>query len=370
MNAEKFSESLGNVKDKYIEEAVHFETQPAPQKKGTSVKVWKTIAIASASLAAAAVLIMAVGLGSLQTGNRSVKNAAPENAPFESYQEEGLTEDGAESVETGIYAGAEISDNKESFLADPSFAEEMSGEGAAVGKSGSDTKTKDSKIIYTANIHISTKDFPASEAKLDALTKKYNGFFETMDVNQASASYRSAYYTIRIPSENLDAFLKDAEMVGTVASLNRSGTDVSETYYDTQARLETAKKKLARLQELLSKANDISEIIAIEESISDVEYEIDALTGALKNYDSDVSYSTVSINLEEVYSDEDGDEPALSFGERISKGFKEGLNTFRSVAEEVLVWFAASWLWLLLAGIVIAAVIIIIIKSERKTKKK
>ena len=369
MKAEKFEESLTNIQDKYIEETVQYQAFPEPPKKRTSVKVWRTIAIVASALVVVAIAVTAVGLLSMRAGMGTQKEAAAE-APYESFSEEdyngggyaGTTEPERNyaAEEPEIYEGAEVSDSE-------APAENgMSAEKKTDAKSG---MPQGAKIIYTANMHISTKDFPAAEEKISEIMNQYGGFFQNMEVNNSGSAYRTAYYTIRIPADKLDAFLTAVKEVGTVDSMNRSGTDVSESYYDTEARLQTAKKKLARLQELLAQAANISDIIVIEESISDVEYEIDELTGTLKNYDSDVKYSTVSIDLNEVYSLDDNDDPELSFGDRLSQGFKEGLTTFGAVFEELLIWLAESWLWILIVGAVIAAVIIIVVKSEKKSRK-
>lgn len=58
-----------------------------------------------------------------------------------------------------------------------------------------------------------------------------------------------------------------------------SAENISEQYYDTQSRLETAQIKLARLQELLKKAENMEDIITIESAISETEYEIERLSG-------------------------------------------------------------------------------------------
>lgn len=368
MKAEKFEESLTNIQDKYIEETVQYQAHPEQPKKHASVKVWRTIAIVASALVVVAIAVTAVGLLSMRSEMGGTQKEATWEAPHESYSDEDGGYAGTTSPERDyaaeepeIYGGAEVSDSEA-----PS-ENSLTIEGKTDAKSGT---PQGNKIIYTANMHISTKDFPAAETKISEIMNKYGGFFQNMEVNNSGSAYRTAYYSIRIPADKLDAFLTEVKEVGTVDSINRSGTDVSESYYDTETRLETAKKKLARLQELLAQAANISDIITIEESISDVEYEIDELTGTLKNYDSDVKYSTVSIDLSEVYSLDEDDNSELSFGERLSQGFKEGLSTFGAVFEELLIWIAESWLWILIIGIVIAATIIIIVKSERKTHDK
>ncbi len=81
--------------------------------------------------------------------------------------------------------------------------------------------------------------------------------------------------------------------------MSSSAENITEEYYDTDSRLKTAQIKLERLQELLSKADNMADIITIESAISDTEYEIESLSGTLRHYDALVDYATVSLTLSE-----------------------------------------------------------------------
>ena len=89
--------------------------------------------------------------------------------------------------------------------------------------------------------------------------------------------------------------------------------NISEQYYDTESRLVTQQTKLERLQTLLSQAETMEDIITIESAISETELEIEQLTGTLRQYDSLVDYSTVTISLEEVYRLSNVEEAPTSF---------------------------------------------------------
>jgi hypothetical protein len=69
--------------------------------------------------------------------------------------------------------------------------------------------------------------------------------------------------TLRIPSEKLDSAIGGLERIGEVKSKSISSTDVTEKYVDTQARLETKKQLRDRLQQLLEKAEDVKDVLAI-----------------------------------------------------------------------------------------------------------
>ena len=150
---------------------------------------------------------------------------------------------------------------------------------------------------------------------------------------------------------------------------NTNADNISESYYDTEARLETARIKLDRLQELLAKATTMEDIITIESAISETEWSIEELSGTLRHYDAQVDYSTIDVELREVYKLSGQDEAATSFGGRLGQSFVNGLKAVGETLEDFAVWLAYSWVWL----VVLAAAIVVVvrlIRAKRSSGKK
>lgn len=224
-------------------------------------------------------------------------------------------------------------------------------------------QTTPQKIIYTADIDMETLEFDETLAALAALTESCGGYFEQSSVNDRG-SYRTAYYSVRVPAENYREFLGGADGLGHVTSQQEQAEDVSEVYYDTAGRLGTQNTKLARLQELLTEAENMEDIIVIEEAISETEEMIDRLSGQLRHYDALVDYSTVGVSVREVYEVTIEPEPVVTFGARFAQAFSEGVRGFLDGLGDIAVALAYSWLWLVL----IAAVVVIILRVTRKKR--
>ena len=218
------------------------------------------------------------------------------------------------------------------------------------------------KLIYTANLEMETKSFDEAVDALAKLTAYLGGYYASSSITE-SGSTRRAYYTVRVPAEYYRAFLDNAAgELCHVLSQQEYTEDVSERYYDTAGRLETQKTKLVRLQELLLQAEDMADIITIEDAISETEEMIDRLSGTLRHYDALVSYSTVDITLREVKVYEPSPDP--TFGNRLGGAFVDGLKDFFSGIGNILVALAYCWLWLA----VIAAIVVLILWLTRKRR--
>ena len=266
----------------------------------------------------------------------------------------------ASEPETGYWSNNSKSDD--SYDEDGYDAE---GEPAAA----SDPASRPVKMIYNGYMEMQTQDFDAAASGIEALVRELGGYFQQSSVsNRGSSSYRYGSYTIRIPAAQFETFFQRAGQLCHVTYTNTTADDVSESYYDTEARLETARIKLERLQQLLAKATSMEDIITIESAISETEWDIENLSGTLRHYDALVDYATVNVELSEVYQLSGQDKAVTTFGGRLGQSFVNGLRAVGSALEDFAVWLAYSWVWL--AVIAAAAVIVIRIVRRRGGGKK
>ena len=259
-------------------------------------------------------------------------------------------------------------------------SDEMYEEAPAAKPSGVTTGSDDTfnewipenlKVIYTGSISLESTEYDTAVSDLKKIVSDNKGWFEST-YTDTTGSYRRVNYTVRVPAENFYVFCDQVGTVCQVSSLEQSAEDISEMYYDTEARLATQQTKLERLQKLLEEADTMETIIQLESSISQTEYDIERLTGSLRKYDSLVSYSTVYISLREVYQVTPVEEPVHTFGERFAQAVKHGSEKFVRGAQNLLLAIADSWTgWLIFVIIVVAVVLIIRrgVKAGRKKRK-
>ena len=240
-------------------------------------------------------------------------------------------------------AGTEMKMQSASYGAD-----EVSGAAAVASNSDSSAKR-----IYTASLEMETTGFDDASAGLTALVESCGGYFETSSVNSGGDGYRYGEYTVRVPAGKFQSFLNQAGKLCHVLTQTSSCEDVSEAYYDTQGRLTTQQTKLKRLQELLAKAEKMEDIITLESAISDTEQQIESLSGTLQHYDAQVNDASVQISLSEVYRLSNTEEPAESFGGRLSAALASGWHGFVGSVQSLLVALAYGWEWLALLAIVL-----------------
>ena len=231
----------------------------------------------------------------------------------------------------------------------------------------SSTLPENVKMIYRGYLYLESTGFDAAVSGLEQLVAEMGGYFESSELNNYSP-YRSAYYVVRVPSAQYQPFCGRVGQLAQVNSQRHTTENVSEAYYDTESRLVTQRTKLERLQELLSKADVMEDIITLESAIAETELQIERLTGTLRKYDALVDYATVEINLEEVYELTEQEQPVIGFGAKLVEAFKTGTNNFVDDLERFALRFARNWISRTISLVFWIVVIVVAVRLLRKKK--
>ena len=225
------------------------------------------------------------------------------------------------------------------------------------GEPEADSRLANAKMVYTAGVEAETQDFDACAAALERLVEELGGYLEYASMGSYGDGHRSASYTARIPSPRFSDFLESVGELSHVTSQDRNTDNISERYYDTESRLATQRTKMERLQALLAKTENMEDIIDLENAISETELQIEQLTGSLRHYDALVDYATVDIRLREVLRLSTVEEAPPTFGSRLGSAFTDGLHGFGDFLQDVAVYLAYNWTWMVLLALIILLVV-------------
>lgn len=230
---------------------------------------------------------------------------------------------------------------------------------------------EDAKLIRRAGITMETLDFDTATASLNSLIAQCNGYYGSSDVYSASVnSNRTGSYVVRVPAEKYSLFMSAIGDVGQVTRRNESTEDVGEQYYDAELRLETLRTKHERLMHLLSTADTLENIVYLESTLADVEYEIDRLSGTLRRYDGLIDYATIEITLYErvVLTPEQNERD--SFGARFAAAFVRGCSNFGEGLQDLAIFLAYNFIDLVFLLAVVVAALVVVRKVRRAQKEK
>jgi hypothetical protein len=291
-----------------------------------------------------------------------------------------MPEAAAESAK-GVYANGFDMEEAEYAAYDDAYDSGFSAAAAAPRAAGGGNDApaeRPGKIIYSANVQVETTDFDGSLAALDALVEDYEGWVESSSVNgsnyldrsRGNVSCRSASYTLRIPSERFQALMNGLSVLGNVPYSYTYTENVTAQYYDVQARLTAYTTQEQRLLDMMEIAESVEDIILLEDRLTEIRWKIESLQSSLNNWDRQVSYSTVYLELNEVqeYSPEPQVQP--SFGQQLLTALKDGGRGALSFGKGLLLLLMEALPVLLILCVLILAVVLTVKKRRKKAQAK
>ena len=181
--------------------------------------------------------------------------------------------------------------------------------------------------------------------------------------------YRHADLTVRIPADRLDQFVQHVSENSNVTNNKETADDITLSYVATQSRITALETEQTRLLELLASAQDMSDLLEIEQRLTEVRTELEKVTSQLRLYDNQVSYGTIYLAVSEVKEYTVVEEPETVWG-RIAAGFVESLKNLGKFFTELFVTLVVGLPYLILAGILLTAVILVLKNAKRKRKAK
>ena len=234
------------------------------------------------------------------------------------------------------------------------------------------------KIIYSADVTLETTAFDEAVEGIASLMEECGGWIESSSVNDANyysrargyASSRSAYYTLRVPSARFAQLMNRLSTLGNVPYTHTYSENVTAQYYDVQARLTAYTAQETRLLEMMEVAETVSDVIAIEEKLTELRYQIESLQSVLNNYDRRVSYSSIYLSVEEVQEYTPETVVELSYAQELGLAVSRGFRNAGRFFKNLLIDLAASIPTLIFLAVVIAVAVPVAKKRRGQAKAK
>lgn len=265
--------------------------------------------------------------------------------------------DNAKSEEIAFLDGEEDS-SAEEISADDEKAK-VNSAGAAINR----------MVIFNAEMALRVENYDKARNALEQKANSYNGYIVQSSSSRYDDEQQSGTMTFRIPQENFQAFLNDAE--GLAVKVNNrqvSGQDVTEEYVDIESRLKSKRAVEARLLEFMKQAQKTEDLLKISSDLANVQEEIEQIAGRKKFLENQTAFSTVTINLEEnTVSVPKIDNDGLNTWQKIKKQFAENINILLSAGSGIIVFLVGNLPILLIVGSIVAVIIYLVRKNARRS---
>jgi hypothetical protein len=200
------------------------------------------------------------------------------------------------------------------------------------------------KVIRNGSLTVVVRALDEALSAIRSATEKAGGYVTNESQDRDTWGVRHGSITCRVPAAALDRTLAQFQSLGKVERVSVTAEDITEQYFNLEIRLRNQQDLEKRFRALLDRpGNKVSDLLEIEGQMARVRGEIDELEGRKRFWDSQVSLSTLTVQLHEP-------NPAIgSAGGGILSTLK---NAIRQLGEN----FVETVAWLISAlGVVIPA---------------
>lgn len=221
----------------------------------------------------------------------------------------------------------------------------------------------DRAVITTGSVSITSTDPIAAATEATKLVSSADGRVDSRSEQPATDTFPArASLVIRVPAEQLDGVLDKIKQLGTVNSVSLNASDVTQQKQDISARITALQTSVDRLLDLMSKAADTADLIAIESALSSRQAELDSLITQRDYLDDQIDYSTIDVEFVS--------EGTVAPGSPDSfwDGIVAGWNSLVAFLAGFVVVLGVLIPWLALLGVLAAIVVAIIVRVRRRRR--
>ena len=228
------------------------------------------------------------------------------------------------------------------------------------------------KIIYTGDITLEAQDVRQLHDEIVASLKGYGGYVSSSDVYENADGQLYANITVRVPTEQMDAFRAALSDKAKVTQSSQNAQEVTEEYYDIEARIEHLQKQEQELLRLMEKAQTVEEIMKVNDSLSGVQEELEVYEGKKRYLDDRIDDSTLDIHIQPVRELVKTNQESIQAmtGEELGNGMLKGLDNSWRILVNILGFIVIGICYLILPLGVAGGITLLVIYLVRRHKRK
>ena len=157
------------------------------------------------------------------------------------------------------------------------------------------------RVIKSGSVTLKVKKgkFGAAFEQVIMIAQVSGGYVAGSSSASADDRLASGALTIRVPSKNFELVLAKLRRVGKLTAMDVNSQDVSTEFVDLESRLRHWRAQEAILLNLMNKATNIADSITVQQQLSQVQMEIEQITGRLNFLKDQTTYSSLSVAVNE-----------------------------------------------------------------------
>ncbi len=198
------------------------------------------------------------------------------------------------------------------------------------------------KYEKTASIKAKTSEFERDEKRLKTTSKSFNAIIQ-YEQNLGQKGNRQIHLLIGVSPDRFDRLYLELKKVGVLKATEITKVDKTNEYRQLNAQKASIEKTLQSLNELKSKGGQITDFVALNDKILEIEEKAQELGVELGNFDTENEFCTIKLSMYEGATEKN-----VSFIHRIKVALEWTIKYFAVIAFTILVMSAVVFILLLI----------------------
>jgi Domain of unknown function (DUF4349) len=155
--------------------------------------------------------------------------------------------------------------------------------------------TASRQIVYTGHLEVRVTDVVATSDRAETIVDGTAGYLFSQDANLQGHTDETLVF--KVPPTQFATVLDRLAALGTPLDKQIGTSDVTDQVVDLEGRLQTATASAARLRALFAGAQNVPDVVAIENDLATRESEVESLQGQLRLVKNQVQLATITLAL-------------------------------------------------------------------------
>lgn len=247
-----------------------------------------------------------------------------------------------------ISCGASEVGTTDSMAPSGDIAAEATTEPAATMASETTVPDTPPQLVKRADLTITVDSVPESIEATTAIAQTYRGDILSLQntIPPNENSLHRAHLELRVPQAELDAAIADLSALGEVNQQSITAEDVSSQLVDFEARLRNLRKSEEMILDIMERSGDMTEVLEVTRELNTVRSSIEQIEAQLLSLQNQVSYSTITLSLQNKPAVASGKPPAVTQIGRTWKQATVSVGEFTTDMVQLLIWllvFSPYW---------------------------
>ena len=149
-------------------------------------------------------------------------------------------------------------------------------------------------IVRTVTMSLVVSDVLQAVDRIAGVARDFDGWVVSSDRSAGD----DAFVAIRVPAQLLDDVILQLRLLATKVEYEITNSqDVTDEYVDTESRLRSLEATELSLLELLGRAGSVKDALEVQQSLAELQAEIEAMKGRIRYLQETSAFSLVSVKL-------------------------------------------------------------------------